>query len=96
MKNSKAFILSLLVTLILLSGCAPAVTVTHAGYDKQFEVTVRANDFAIGETEELIQTWHQEARQTCNGHDYRVITRDIIDKVEPFNELVITGIVECQ
>ena len=47
-------------------------------------------------TEDLIDDWHQKARETCQGGNYRVITRDILNKDEPFNELLITGIIECE
>jgi len=71
------------------------VTVTPAGHDKQFEITVSSNDFT-DDTEELIEAWHQKAREACSGDNYKVIIRDIIHKEEPFREFVITGIVECQ
>ena len=87
--------IGVLIAMMLLVGCAPTVTVTPAGQEKQYEVTVRSNDLAFGETEELIQSWHQQARETCNGN-YNVISRDVIQKDEPFDEIVITGIVECQ
>jgi hypothetical protein len=84
-----------LVGMIFLSGCAPSVTVTEAGSSEQFEITVSSNDFT-DDSEELIDAWHKEARNTCGGNNYKVITRDIIHKEEPFSEFVITGIVECQ
>lgn len=86
---------ALLVSMVFLWGCAPSVTVTPAGHEQQFEVTVSSNDFT-DDSEELINAWHKEARAACSGRDYKVITRDIIQKEEPFQEFVITGIVECQ
>jgi hypothetical protein len=81
--------------MVFLWGCAPSVTVTQAGDEKQFEITVSSNDFT-DETEEIIEAWHEKARETCSGNNYKVITRDIIQKEEPLDELLITGIVECQ
>jgi hypothetical protein len=95
MKVSTIIGISLLIGSILLVGCGPTVTVTPAGHEKQYEVTIRSNDFAFDETEELIQAWHQKARETC-GSNYNVISRDVFQKEDPFNEIVITGLVECQ
>jgi hypothetical protein len=86
---------TLLAGMVFLWGCAPSVTVTPAGHEQQFEITVSSNDFT-DDSEELINAWHKEARAACNGGNYKVITRDIIQKEEPFQEFVITGIVECQ
>ncbi len=95
MKISAIIEISLLIGSLLLVGCAPTATVTPAGHEKQYEVTIRSNDFAFGETEELIQAWHQKAREAC-GSNYNTISRDIIQKDEPFDEIIITGLVECQ
>ena len=95
MKLSKILGLSLLAGLFILAGCAPSVSVTPAGHDRQYEITVRSNDFTFSDTEDLIDAWHQKSREACHGNNYRVITRDIINKEEPFNELLITGIIEC-
>jgi hypothetical protein len=88
---------SLLVIITLAStgwGCAPSVTVRQAGHARQFEVTVSSNEFSFAETQDLLNTWHQQARSTCGG-DYRVVSRDILERKEPFNEMLVTGIVEC-
>lgn len=95
MKCTRQIGIGVLIAMMLLVGCAPTVSVTPAGQDKQYEVTVRSNDLAFGKTEELIQAWHQKAREICSG-DYSVISRDVIQKDEPFDEIVITGIIECQ
>lgn len=83
------------ISMMLLVGCAPSVTVIPAGQEQHYEVTVRASEFAIEETEELIQLWHEKAAETCGG-TYSVIRRDLLQHGDPFDEVVITGIVECQ
>lgn len=82
--------------MIFLSGCAPSVTVTHAGSDRQYEVTVQSSEFSFSDTESTIEAWHKEARKTCHGGNYRVITRDIIERHDPVDEITITGIIECE
>jgi hypothetical protein len=96
MKTSQLILYSLLASMLLFGGCAPSVTVTQAGSDRQFEITVNSNDFTSGSTEDFIAAWHQKAREACSGRNYNVISRDIVNKEAPFNELVITGIVECE
>ena len=86
----------MLIGMIFLSGCAPSVTVTHAGGDRQYEVTVKSSEFSFNDTEEMIEAWHKEARNTCHGGNYRVITRDIIEQHDPVDEITITGIIECE
>lgn len=83
------------VAAIILTGCAPSVTVTPAGHAKQFEVTISSNEFGYMETEELLDEWHTQARLSCHGGDYRVVTRDIVQRDEPFHEILVTGIIEC-
>jgi hypothetical protein len=82
------------ISAIIFAGCAPSVTVTPAGHARQFEVTVSSNEFGIADTEELLHEWHSQARLSCRGNDYRVITRDILQR-EPFEETLVTGIIEC-
>ena len=95
MKIAQLIGVTLLAGMFFLWGCAPSVMVTPAGDEQQFEITVSSNDFT-DDSEELINAWHKEARSTCSGRNYKVITRDIIQKEDPFQEFVITGIVECQ
>ncbi len=83
------------IGMMLLVGCAPSVTVIPAGQEQHYEVTVRASEFAMEETEELIQLWHEKAAETCGG-TYSVIRRDVLQQGEPFDEIVITGIIACQ
>jgi hypothetical protein len=84
-----------LIGMMLFAGCAPSITVIPAGQEQRYEVTVRASEFAVEETEELIQAWHQKAGETCGGK-YTLIHRDVTQQGEPFGETLITGIVECQ
>lgn len=93
--KTRGIALILLAGILMVSGCAPSVTVTPAGHAKQFEVTVTSNDFGMSESQELLNEWHKQARSSCRGSDYRVITRDILQREEPFHELLITGIIEC-
>ena len=96
MKRNIMISIILACNLVIIVGCAPSVTVTPAGHDRQYEVTVTSTDFTFGSTEEMLREWHSKAREACRGQDYRVVTRDVINREEPFNELVITGIVECE
>lgn len=95
MKKSLLSLLSFVAIMSIVSGCAPSVTVTPAGHDRQFEVSVSSNDFSFTETQDLLNEWHQQARSSCGGDDYRVVTRDILQREEPFNEMLVTGIIEC-
>ena len=95
MKISKLMMIILLAGGVAVWGRAPSVSVSQAGHAKQYEITVKSNDFTSGDTEDRIQSWHQKARETCGGYDYTVISRDIVSKEEPFNEFLITGIIEC-
>jgi hypothetical protein len=83
------------IGMMLLVGCAPSVTVIPAGQAQQYEVTVHSNELTLEDTEGLILTWHQKARETC-GSQYGVISRDVIEHGESSNDIVITGIIECQ
>lgn len=96
MKRNLTLSIILACSLALIAGCAPSVTVTPAGHDRQYEVTVTSNDFTFGSTDEMLRDWHNKAREACRGQNYRVVTRDVINREEPFNEMVITGIVECE
>ena len=96
MKKSTVSLLSLVAIMLIVWGCAPSVTVTQAGHDRQFEVTVSSNEFGIAETEELLNEWHKQARSSCEGDDYRVVTRDILQRERPFDEVLVTGIIECE
>ena len=95
MKRISKIGIGVFIGMMLLAGCAPSVTVIPAGQEKQYEVTVHSNDLTLTDTEGLIRTWHQKARETC-GSKYSVISRDVIEQGESSHELVITGIVECQ
>ncbi len=94
MKKSTSLTIILLAS-IILAGCAPSVSVTQAGHAKQFEVTVSSNEFGMAETQELLNEWHKQARLSCKGDDYRVVTRDILQRERPFDEVLVTGIIEC-
>ena len=95
MKKSTVSLLSFVAIMSIIGGCAPSVRVTQAGHAKQFEVTLSSNEFGIMETEELLNEWHIQARSTCNGDDYRVVTRDILQGKDSFDEVIVTGIIEC-
>jgi hypothetical protein len=95
MKTVTYLVLTLFVAVVIVSGCAPSVTVTKAGHERQFEVTVSSNEFGLAETQELLDEWHKQARSSCYGGDYRVVTRDILQREDPFDEILITGIIEC-
>lgn len=82
--------------LMLSQGCAPSVTVTPAGSDRQYEISVSTDEFSVNSTEELIQAWHEKARETCGGGDYQTISRDVINRDAPENTLTVTGIIECK
>ncbi len=96
MKMSKLIAVSLVTSIIFLWGCAPSISVTPAGNEKQFEITVSSTDFVFDDTEELLNVWHKKARETCGGDNYRVITRNIIYREDSINEILVTGIIECQ
>lgn len=81
---------------VVFSGCAPSVSVTPAGQDRQYEVSVSSDEFSVSDTNDLITLWHEKAREACNGGNYQVITRDVIQKSEPIEETVMTGIIECE
>ncbi len=88
--------LSTVFGMFFFSGCAPSVSVTPAGQDRQYEVSVSSNEFSVSDTNELITLWHEKAREACNGGNYKVITRDVIQKSEPVEETLMTGIIECE
>jgi hypothetical protein len=96
MKRNITMSIILACSLAIVAGCAPSVSVTPAGHDRQYEVTVTSTDFTFGTTEEMLREWHGKAREACGGQDYRVVTRDVINREQPLNETVITGIVECE
>jgi len=95
MKRIRTMEKGLFIAMMLLAGCAPSVTVIPAGQEKQYEVTVRSDELTLTDTEELIQLWHQKARETCVG-EYSMIGRDIFEQGGFSDEIVITGIVECR
>lgn len=84
------------VGLVISQGCAPSVTVTPAGSDRQYEISVSTDEFSVNSTEELIQAWHEKSRETCGGGDYQTISRDVINRDAPENTLTVTGIIECK
>ena len=96
MKTSLMIVVTLVAGITILSGCAPSVSVTQAGHAKQFEVTVTSNEFGAMDTQELLNEWHIQARSSCQGYDYRVVSRDILQREQQFNEVLITGIIECR
>ena len=96
MKSLQWLCLPAIAGLVMFSGCAPSVSVTPAGQDRQYEVSVSSDEFTISNTNELITLWHEKAREACNGGNYRVITRDVIQKTAPVEETVMTGIIECE
>ena len=85
-----------IVGFVFFSGCAPSVNITPAGQDRQYEVSVSSDEFTISNTNDLINIWHEKAREACQGGNYTVMTRDIIQNAEPINETVMTGIIECE
>lgn len=96
MKSLQWFYLPTVVGIVFFSGCAPSVSITPAGQDRQYEVSVSSNEFSVSDTNDLIALWHEKAREACSGGNYQVITRDVIQNTEPVEETVMTGIIECE
>lgn len=94
MKKSLSGLLAGVMMMAVMAGCAPSVTVRQAGHARQFEITVSSDDFSFADTQDLLDEWHEQARSSCGGN-YTVVNRDIVQRPEPFNEIFVTGIVEC-
>jgi hypothetical protein len=89
--------IGLIAAMILLGGCAPSVSVTQAGSSNQFEVSVRSSAFSTKTSEELTEDWHKKARETCDGGDYTIVSRDITTTDGAALEgIYISGVIECQ
>ena len=95
MKKSTIGMLFLFAIASLVWGCGPSVSVRPAGSADQFEVTVTSDEFGVVDTQELLDTWHEQARASCNGGNYRIVTRDFVQNESISEETTLTGIIEC-